>query len=83
MTGSKGDETQQNTQVALVNGGLYADCKINDIDTECLIDTDATLSVLSLKALDIISQSSFHDMHYKRLNFYNQGFHSIWESNRG
>ena len=59
---SKGDETQQNKQVASVNGGLYADCKINGIDTECLIDTGATLSVLSLKAWDIISQSSSNDI---------------------
>ena len=59
---SRGDETQQNKQIASVNGGLYADCKIKGIDTECLIDKGATLSVLSLKAWDIISQSSSHDI---------------------
>ena len=63
VTESKGDETHQNKQVASEDGGLYANFKINGIDTECLIDTGATLSVLSLRAWDIISLSSSHDIY--------------------
>ena len=37
---------------------MYVDCKINNIPTECLVDTGATLSILSIKAWDIISQHS-------------------------
>ena len=36
---------------------------MNGIDTECLTGTGATLSVLSLRAWDIISLSSSHDIY--------------------
>lgn len=42
---------------ASVGSGLYAECRVNDIVTDCLIDTGATLSILSLRAWDIINQS--------------------------
>ena len=55
-------EAHQAKHVASASGGLYAECKINNIITECLIDTGATLSILSLKAWDVISQSSSNEL---------------------
>ena len=51
-------EKHQTKYVANKSSGLYIDCKINSIPTECLIDTGATLSIISIKAWDIISQNS-------------------------
>ena len=44
--------------MARKSSGLYIDCKVNTIPTEFLVDTGATLSILSIKAWNIISQSS-------------------------
>ena len=40
-------EAHQAKNVASASGGLYAECKINNIITECLIDTGATLSIVT------------------------------------
>ena len=55
-------EAHQAKHVASASGGLYAECKINNIITECLINTGATLSILSFKAWDVISQSSSNEL---------------------
>ena len=48
---NRGDnEAHQAKLVASTSAGLYAECKMNNILTDCLIDTGATLSILSLKA---------------------------------
>ena len=54
----KQDNKHQAKYVATTSSGLYATCKINDVITDCLIDTGATLSILSSKAWNTISQSS-------------------------
>ena len=56
------NEAHQAKLVASTSAGLYAECKINNILTDCLIDTGATLSILSLKAWDIINQSSANNL---------------------
>ena len=55
-------EAHQAKLVASTSAGLYAECKINNILTDCLIDTGAKLSILSLKAWDIINQSSANNL---------------------
>ena len=50
-------ETHQAKHVASASGGLYEESKNSNIITELLIDTGATLSILSLKAWDMIIQS--------------------------
>ena len=44
--------------VAGKSSGLYLSCKINSIPTDCLVDTGATLSILSIRAWDTLSQAS-------------------------
>ena len=48
----------QAKHVAATGSGLYTDCKINGVAAECLIDTGASLTILSKKAMEIISQNS-------------------------
>ena len=57
-TTTKETATHQTKFVANKSSGLYVDCKINNIPTECLVDIGATLSIISIKAWDIINQSS-------------------------
>ena len=61
-TVSKQEENHQARYVASASGGLYADCQINNISMECLIDTGATLSIMSLKAWDIIRDSCSNEL---------------------
>lgn len=51
------NQNHQAKSVVRISSGLYADCKINNFETECLIDTGATLSIIASKAWDIITQS--------------------------
>ena len=51
------DKNHQAKSVAGISSGLYAECKISNYETECLIDTGATLSIISCKAWDTINQS--------------------------
>lgn len=52
------DNQQQMKQVSRSGAGLYAKCKINNIQAECLIDTGATLTIMSMRLWDIIQLSS-------------------------
>lgn len=47
---------------ATVNAGLFAECKINGVQAECLIDTGATLSIISKKAWDTVRQHGSSDV---------------------
>ncbi len=51
------EKQHQAKHVASTSSGLYAECKINNTVMDCLIDTGATLSILSLKTWDVIQQS--------------------------
>ena len=48
--------------MASTSAGLYAECKIDNILTGCLVDTGATLSILSLKAWANINQPSANNL---------------------
>ena len=50
-------KNHQAKHVASASTGLFVECKINDVVTDCLVDTGATLSVLSVRTWDIINQS--------------------------
>ena len=51
-------EKHQTKFVASKSSGLYIDCKVNTMSSEFLVDTGATLSILSIKGWDILSHSS-------------------------
>ena len=51
------NESHQASYAASVGSGLYAECRVNGTETDCLVDTGATLFILSLRAWDIINQS--------------------------
>ena len=52
------NEKHQSKYVASKSSGLYLDCKVNSVPSEFLVDTGATLSILSIKAWDVLSQNS-------------------------
>ena len=52
------NEKHQSKFVASKSSGLYLDCKVNSVPSEFLVDTGATLSILSIKAWDVLSQNS-------------------------
>ena len=47
----------QAKSIAGRSSGLYANCRINNYQTDCLVDTGATLSLISYKTWNIINQS--------------------------
>ena len=49
---------QQMTQVASCGTGLYVKCKVNGVPVESLVDTGATLTIISTRLWDIIQQCS-------------------------
>ena len=50
---------QQHTkQVSSSGAGLFADCKVNNIPTQCLIDTGATLTIMSFGMWESIAPCS-------------------------
>ena len=49
---------QQTKHIASTGAGLYASCKINNISAECLIDTGATLTIMSQRMLETIKPST-------------------------
>ena len=54
---NKDRHTQNNKppqQVASTGAGLFADCKINNIPAQCLIDTGATLTIMSTQVWENI-----------------------------
>ena len=51
-------EKHQSKYIVNKSSGLYLDCTINNISTECLVESGATLSILSIKARNVISQHS-------------------------
>ena len=57
-TTENSQESHQAKLIASLSSGLYANCKINNYDAECLVDTGATLSLISCKAWDIINKSA-------------------------
>ena len=57
-TTENNQESHQAKLIASLSSGLYANCKINNYDAECLVDTGATLSLISCKAWDIINKSA-------------------------
>ena len=51
------NESHQASYAASVGSGLYAECRVNGTETDCLIDTGATLFILSLRAWGINNKS--------------------------
>ena len=49
---------QQTKHIASTGAGLYASCKINNISAECLIDTGATLTIMSQRMWETIKPST-------------------------
>ena len=43
--------SHQASYTASVGSGLYAECRVNDTVTDCLIDNGATLSIVSFKSM--------------------------------
>ena len=49
---------QQMKHVSNAGAGLYAKCKVNNIPTQCLIDTGATLTIMSIEMWESIRPCS-------------------------
>ena len=54
-TPKNASENHQAKLIAGTSSGLYVNCKINNYDAECLVDTGATLSLISCKAWDLMN----------------------------
>ena len=53
-----GDKDQQMKQVTSCGAGLYVKCKVNGVLVESLVDTGATLTIISTRLWDTIQQCS-------------------------
>ncbi len=51
------EQQHQAKHVASTSSGLYVEGKVNNVVMECLVDTGATLSILSLKTWDILRKT--------------------------
>ena len=51
-------EQHHTKHIASESSGLYLPCKMNSIPTDCLVDTGATLLIVSVNAWDSLSQKS-------------------------